>query len=279
MWLAIPEDKATVNGDPNSIGAQTEYEIIGIEPGAGIMGLTNNALEDYGLDDWTLVEGSSAAMVAELQKAYNNQEPIIITGWSPHWMFSSFDLKYLDDPKGSFGGAENIHTIVRKGLEQDAPGAYKILDQFSWEPSDMEAVMVDVTDGMDPTEAAEKWIEANPDKVSEWTKGARSGNGEPINLVFVAWDTEIASTYVIGKVLEQNGYDVTLSQVEVGPMFAGVANGSADGTVGAWLPTTHVEYYNTYKNDFVDLGQNLHGTKNGLVVPEYVDIDSIEDLK
>ena len=175
--------------------------------------------------------------------------------------------------------AESIHTIVRKGLEQDAPGAYKILDQFSWEPSDMEAVMVDITDGMDPTEAAEKWIEANPDKVSEWTNGAQSGNGEPINLVFVAWDTEIASTYVIGKVLEQNGYDVTLSQVEVGPMFAGVANGSADGMVGAWLPTTHVEYYNTYKNDFVDLGQNLHGTKNGLVVPEYVDIDSIEDLK
>ncbi|KOP83326.1 glycine betaine ABC transporter substrate-binding protein [Cytobacillus solani] len=277
--LAIPKDKAAVNGNVNGIGAQTEYEIVGIEPGAGLMGLTSTALEDYQLDDWTLLEGSSAAMVAELQKAYNNQEPIIITGWSPHWMFSAFDLKYLDDPKGSFGGAESIHTIVRKGLEQDAPGAYKILDQFSWEPSDMEAVMVDITDGMDPTEAAEKWVDANPDKVSEWKNGAQSGSGQPINLVFVAWDTEIASTYVIGKVLEQNGYDVTLSQVEVGPMFAGVANGSVDGMVGAWLPTTHVEYYNTYKKDFIDLGQNLHGTKNGLVVPEYVDIDSIEDLK
>ncbi|SDN74050.1 ABC-type proline/glycine betaine transport system, permease component [Psychrobacillus sp. OK028] len=279
LVVAIQGNKATVNENANGIGAQTEYEIIGIEPGAGLMGLTNNALEDYQLDNWTLIEGSSAAMVAELQKAYNSQEPIIITGWSPHWMFTKFDLKYLDDPKGSFGGAESIHTIVRKGLEQNAPGAYKILDQFSWEPSDMEAVMVNITEGMDPTEAAEKWIEANPDKVSEWIKGVQSGSGEPINLVFVAWDTEIASTYVIGKVLEQNGYTVTLSQVEVGPMFAGVANGSADGMVGAWLPTTHVEFFNTYKNDFVDLGQNLHGTKNGLVVPGYVDIDSIEDLK
>lgn len=275
--VAIPKDKAAVNG--NGIGAQTEYEIVGIEPGAGIMGMTNKVLEDYELDDWTLLEGSSAAMIAELQKAYKNQEPIIITGWSPHWIFSSFDLKYLDDPKGSFGGAESIHTIVRKGLEQDAPGAYKILDQFSWEPSDMEAVMVDITNGMNPKEAVKKWIEANSDKVSVWTNGAQSGNGEPIKLVFVAWDTEIASTHVIGKVLEQCGYNVTLSQVEVGPMFAGVANGSADGMVSAWLPTTHVEYYNKYKNDFVDLGQNLHGTKNGLVVPEYVDIDSIEDLK
>lgn len=277
--VAIPKEKDAVNENANGIGAQTDYEIVGIEPGAGLMGLTSTALEDYQLDEWTLLEGSSAAMVAELQKAYNNQEPIIITGWSPHWMFSSFDLKYLEDPKGSFGGAESIHTIVRKGLEQDAPGAYKILDQFSWETSDMEAVMVDITNGMDPTEAAEKWIDANPDKVSKWTNGAQTGSGQPIKLVFVAWDTEIASTYVIGKVLEQNRYDVTLSQVEVGPMFAGVANGSVDGMVGAWLPTTHVEYYNTYKKDFIDLGQNLQGTKNGLVVPEYVNIDSIEDLK
>ncbi len=36
-----------------------------------------------------------------------------------------------------------------------APGAYKILDQFAWETSEMEAVMVDVADGMDAGEAAE----------------------------------------------------------------------------------------------------------------------------
>ena len=250
-----------VNQNNNAIGTQTEYKITGIEPGAGLMKLTKTAIEDYGLKDWQLVEGSSAAMVAELKKAINNKEPIIVTGWSPHWMFSSFDLKYLDDPKGSFGGAEDINTLVRKGLEQDAPGAYKILDQFAWEMSDMEAVMVDVADGMNAAEAAGKWIEANPDKVAKWTEGAEQGNGEKINLVYVAWDTEIASTNVIGKVLEQNGYDVTLSQVEVGPMFAGIANGSADAMVAAWLPGTHIEYYNTYKNDLVDLGPNLHGTK------------------
>ncbi|OAH57713.1 glycine/betaine ABC transporter substrate-binding protein [Domibacillus aminovorans] len=268
----------TVKENANGIGTQTDYEIIGIEPGAGLMKLTRDAIKDYGLNDWQLIEGSSAAMVAELRKAYNNQEPIIVTGWSPHWMFSSFDLKYLEDPNNSFGGSEDIHTIVRKGLEQDAPGAYKILDQFSWETSDMEEVMVDIADGMEPSEAAVKWIDAHQDKVVQWTKGAQAGNGESINLVYVAWDTEIASTNVIGKVLEQNGYTVTLRQVEVGPMFAGIANGSADAMVAAWLPGTHLEYYNTYKDDIVDLGANLQGTKNGLVVPEYVDIDSIEDL-
>lgn len=279
LVVAIPQNKATVNENASGIGAQTDYRIVGIEPGAGIMESTNKALADYGLEDWTLLEGSSAAMIAQLQKAYNNQKPIIITGWTPHWMFSSFDLKFLDDPKGSFGGPESIHTLVRKNLDKDAPGAYRVLDQFSWEIGDIEAVMADIADGLDPTEAANKWIAANPDKVSEWTKGAQSGSGKSINLVYVAWDTEIASTYVIGRVLELNGYSVKLSQVEVGPMFAGVANGSADGMVGAWLPTTHAEYYNTYKNDFADLGQNIQGGKTGLVVPKYVDINSVEELK
>lgn len=276
--LAIPQAE-TVNENASKIGTQTEYEIIGIEPGAGLMGLAKTAISDYDLDNWTLIEGSSAAMIAELKKAYDAEEPIIVTGWTPHWMFSAYDLKYLEDPMGSFGGAEDINTLVRKGLEQDAPGAYKILDQFFWETSDMESVMVDVSNGSTPSEAAENWINDNPDRVAEWTKGAQTGNGESIDLVFVAWDTEIASTNVVGKLLEQNGYNVTLVQVEVGPMFAGVANNSADAMVGAWLPGTHVEYYETYKKDLVDLGPNLQGTKNGLVVPAYVDIDSIEDLQ
>ena len=263
----------------NGVGAQTDYQIIGIEPGAGIMAQTKNALKEYHLNDWKVQEGSSAAMAAELDKAYQNKKPIIVTGWAPHWMFSTYDLKFLKDPNKSFGAVEDIHTIVRKGLEQDAPGAYSLLDRFSWNPVDMEKVMVDIKGGMDPSQAAEKWIKANRDKVAQWTKGAQAGNGESINLVYVAWDTEIASTNIIGKVLEQNGYEVKLSQVEVGPMFAGVANGSVDGMVAAWLPSTHSQYYQQYKNNFIDLGSNLHGTKNGLVVPKYMDVNSIEELK
>lgn len=277
--LTIPQSDEMAGATDSAIGEQTNYEIIGIEPGAGMMALTKTVLEEYKLEGWKLVEGSSAAMVAELKKAYEAKEPIIITGWSPHWKFSSFDLKYLDDPKGTFGSAEDIHTLVRKGLEQDVPGAYTILDQFYWEPSDMENVMLDIENGLSAEKAAEKWLEANADKIEEWTQGAEAGNGETINLVYVAWDSEIASTNVIAKVLEQHGYHVTLSQVEVGPMFAGIANGSADAMVAAWLPSTHVEYYNTYKEDLVDLGPNLSGTKLGLVVPAYVEIDSIADLQ
>lgn len=277
--MAIQNEEEVPVENQSKIGAATDYTIIGIEPGAGIMAQTNRAIKDYGLDGWKVKEGSSAAMVAELKKAYDAKKPIIITGWSPHWLFADFDLKFLEDPKESYGKIENVHTIVRKGLDQDVPGAYKILDQFYWEPSDMESVMVDLSKGMDAEKAAEKWIKANPDKVSKWINGAERGNGENIKLVFVAWETEIASTNVIGKVLEQHGYQVTISQVEIGAMYAGVASGSADAMVGAWLPSGQKAYHDTYKKDYVDLGPNLRGTRNGLVVPKYMDIDSIEDLK
>ena len=59
------------------------------------MKATAKVIEDYELTDWTLVEGSSAAMVASLKKAYEKEEPIIVTGWTPHWMYAAFDLKYF----------------------------------------------------------------------------------------------------------------------------------------------------------------------------------------
>jgi len=151
-----------------------ERRIIGIEPGAGVMMTTEAAMEAYGLADWTLVESSSAAMASELLKAYQEERPIIVTGWTPHWKFAKMELKYLEDPLGIYGGDERIHTIVRKGLEQDHPDAYQFLDRFYWTPDDMAQVMVDIQEGMDPEEAARKWIEANGDKVDAWVEGLAS---------------------------------------------------------------------------------------------------------
>lgn len=269
-----------VDTSSQSLGEQLDYKIVGIDPGAGLMKLTiDKVLPEYGLDDWEVVEGSGAAMTAALAKAYKKKEPIIVTGWSPHWKFAKFDLKYLEDPKGIYGGAEDTNTIVRLGLKEDHPDAYKLLDQFHWEPSDLENVMNLIQDDMKPEEAAEKWISENQDLVGKWTEGVNSVNGEKLKLLYVAWDDVIASTTTIAKVLESVGYEVELVQVDAGPMWAGVASGNGDAIVGAWLPTTHADYYKEFEGQFDDLGSNLHGTKLGLVVPAYMDIDSIEDLK
>ncbi|MDF2925258.1 MAG: glycine/betaine transporter [Paenibacillaceae bacterium] len=262
-----------------SIGDQVQHQIIGIDPGAGLMKQAAQAIEDYELKDWKLVEGSGAAMAVALEKAYKDQKPIIVTGWTPHWKFAKYDLKYLEDPKGTFGQDEEIRTIVRQGLKDSHPSAYAMLERFEWTPDDMAVVMSDIIDGKKPEAAAADWVSASSAKVQVWTKDLAQETGKKLKLAYVAWDSEIASTHVVAEVLKQLGYQVELLQVEAGPMWAGVADGSADAMVAAWLPTTHQDYMDKYKDKLEDLGVNLKGTKLGLVVPAYMDITSIEDLK
>ncbi|PRR78947.1 glycine betaine ABC transporter substrate-binding protein [Clostridium vincentii] len=260
-----------------SIGEQMDYKITGIDPGSGQMALTEQALKDYNTN-YTLQASSGAAMTQALADAYANEEPIIVTGWSPHWMFSKYDLKYLEDPKGIFGEDEHTSTVVHKGLKEKLPTAYKVLDEFYWTPEDSQSVMLEINAGGDVKEVARQWITDNADTVSKWTDGVTKVDGDEIRLAYVAWDSEIASTNVIGLVLEDMGYNVTLVQVDAGPMWTALASGDVDAIVAAWLPETHSKYFEDSKDSVEDLGPNLDGARVGLVVPTYMDIDSIEDL-
>lgn len=159
--------------DVDSIADLTDQAgkvITGIEPGAGITESTKKALEDYpNLSDWELSTSSSGAMTTQLGQAIKNQEPIIVTGWTPHWMFQTYDLKFLEDPKGVYGEGDDIHTMVRRGLKDDMADAYAILDRFHWDLDEMQSIMVDINNGVRADQAAEKWIKAHPDRVKEWT--------------------------------------------------------------------------------------------------------------
>ena len=151
---------------------QAGKSITGIEPGAGIVAAAERAIADYSnLSDWAIETSSSGAMTVTLGQAIENEEEIIITAWNPHWKFSAYDLKYLDDPNGIFGGEETVHTMVREGLETDMPEAYQVLDQFQWTIEDVEALMLQIYEGESAEDAAEAFVEANPDLVAEWTAG------------------------------------------------------------------------------------------------------------
>lgn len=156
----------------SDLKTQAKQTITGIEPGAGVMTAAEKTMDAYpNLKDWNLQGASTGAMTVALGKAMQNKEDIVITGWTPHWMFEKYDLKYLKDPKGTMGTEENINTIARKDLEKDQPEAYKILKNFEWTADDMAAVMLAIQDGATPEDAAKSWIEKNQDKVDAWVKG------------------------------------------------------------------------------------------------------------
>lgn len=169
IGLVVPE-YVTIDSieEMNENADKFAGRIVGIDPGAGIMGKTESVIEEYNLTNIELVEGSGATMAAALQDAIKNEEWIAVTGWSPHWKFGRWDLKYLEDPKGVYGEEEYIATIVRQGLDKDMPEVYNFLENFSWTQNQMAQVMVMNQEGSDPYESAKRFINENPELVNEW---------------------------------------------------------------------------------------------------------------
>jgi glycine betaine/proline transport system substrate-binding protein len=151
-----------------------DNRIIGIDPGAGLMSKTEEAIAAYHLE-LKLVEGSGATMAAALGDAIAAGKWIVVTGWTPHWKFSRWDLKYLDDPKRIYGASGHIDTIVRKGLREALPQVYRILDRFHWTAAEMEELMaMNKAQGADPYRNAQRWVADHPDRVAEWVDDAAS---------------------------------------------------------------------------------------------------------
>ena len=79
-------------------------------------------------------------MVVSLDRAVKRNEWIVVTTWSPHWMFARYPVRYLADPKGSFGADEAVHAVARKGFEADFPKAAAFLKKFKLTIPELEAL-------------------------------------------------------------------------------------------------------------------------------------------
>ncbi|MGM0622129.1 MAG: glycine betaine ABC transporter substrate-binding protein, partial [Bacteroidota bacterium] len=117
-------------------------EIIGIGSGAGIHANTLKAIEEYDLD-FEQITSSGPAMVASLEKAVNDDEWIVITGWKPHFKWANFDIKYLDDPKDIY--PKDVCAIVsRSGFEEDSPEAAQFFKNFNLSEEQLYNLMNDI---------------------------------------------------------------------------------------------------------------------------------------
>jgi len=141
-------------------------EIIGIEPGAGLTAATQDeVMPTYGLDGYELRTSSTPAMLAALQSAIGDEQPIVVTLWHPHWAYSNYDLKDLADPEGTLGQAEEIHSLGRTGFAADFPDAAEMLSKFKMDDlqlGSLEDLMFNVHEG-DEAAAVEAWLAENPD--------------------------------------------------------------------------------------------------------------------
>lgn len=170
----VPEDKLSSIEDlkNDDIKAKLDGKIQGIDPGAGLMQLSTKAMDTYGLksDGYRLISASGSAMTAALKRAIDKKEWIVVTGWTPHWMFGKWHLRFLDDPKGTLGGPQHVDVVARKGFREDYPVVAKFLTSFHIPLNTLQKYMyIARTDDMDT--AIAKFEEDYPAMIDSWWFG------------------------------------------------------------------------------------------------------------
>lgn len=179
--IAVPHYMEGVQsiGDLRSSGAGM---ITGIEPGAVLMEkIGTNVRPEYGLD-FSLVEASTPAMLDELRKAYNMEEPFVFVAWSPHWMAQEYDFRYLEDPKNALGTADapqELYSVAHQDFAEDDPVAHALIGAMRLDETQVGKLEVSINEAVDAGEDAEAgvraWLEEseNSSAVEPWIEAAR----------------------------------------------------------------------------------------------------------
>ena len=184
--LAVPayvwEAGVHSEADLHKYGDKFGRKIIGIEPGNEGNQIMIDAIKNntYNLAGWEVVESSTVAMLAAVEKAVKNKDWIVWLGWAPHWMNMEFDMKYLEDPLELWGppGAEVVWTLSRAQFKEDMPNVYRFLEQLKVTPEIQNEWIYEYgRKKRNPDEVAKEWIKNNTKVVDMWVYGVKSADG------------------------------------------------------------------------------------------------------
>nr|WSZ18482.1 ABC transporter permease/substrate binding protein [Streptomyces canus] len=288
LELSVPSYMKDINSLADLKGKASQFggNITGIESSAGEMALLKSkVLKAYGLDkEYKVVDSSTPAMLAELKRAYAQKDPIVVTLWSPHWAYNDYDLKKLKDPKGAWGSGDGIHTVARKGFAAENPVVGQWLKGFKLDEKQLTSLEAEINKAGKgkQQDAVRTWLKQHPglvDKMAPVQKTAAETK-RPVNVAWFPWDEDIAVTYLWKNVLEARGYKLNLKQMDVGPVYTGLASGDLDLNFDAWLPYAQKNYWDKSKDRLADLGTWYEPTSLEVAVPSYVKgVKSYEDLK
>lgn len=140
--------------------------------------------DNLGLDLQVVYAGSEAAQLTALDTAYQDQEPFLFYFWTPHWAQSKYDLTMIELPEvtsaceeAAAGNADAyacaypedvLYKAFNDGLEERAPSALAFLSAMQYTNEEQNSIGLDISNGVDGDEAAQTWIDANPDVWQPW---------------------------------------------------------------------------------------------------------------
>ncbi|MBK0398773.1 choline ABC transporter substrate-binding protein [Limibaculum sp. M0105] len=154
-----------------------DAKIYGIEPGNDGNRIILDMIESGQLPGFELVESSEAGMLSQAERSIRGEDWIAFLGWTPHPVMGEMEIAYLDGMGDSGFGAATVHTNVRAGLVQECPNLGKLLTNLTFSLSMENAIMGAILNGEDAEDAAEDWLEANPDAIGPWLEGVTTFDG------------------------------------------------------------------------------------------------------
>lgn len=156
----------------NTIADKVGGKIVGIEPGSGLMREVGNAVKEYDLK-YQVIDGSTAAMVAQLQSSLERKEPIVTMLWEPSWMVHKFDVKFLKDPKGVFAPPQAYYWLANKGFSEKNPHARESIATVYIPLADNTAMNTAMNEGKTIEQAVDDWWNNNQALVEKWSVMAK----------------------------------------------------------------------------------------------------------
>lgn len=168
--FVVPDYMSNIRtmADLQAHASEFQNQIVGIEPGAIEMGQAKQALSTYHVQ-MNLIASSTPAMLTELQKAYKEKQPIVVTLWSPHWAFAKYKLHYIQDPKQVFGKPGIIETVANASWTDDHPVATGWLKHFHLSVQQLGTLEEDIAQHPnDKMTGVNEWIQQNQSVVNSW---------------------------------------------------------------------------------------------------------------
>ncbi len=99
-----------------------------------------------------------------------------------------------------------------------------------------------------------------------------------ITVAYTSWSSSTSITALGKLLLEKIGYKVELKQLDTGLIYQSLSTGAVEVFFNAWLPGQ--QSYLNKLGDKIDILSTASGpTPGGLMIPGYVNVSSIEQLK
>jgi glycine betaine/proline transport system substrate-binding protein len=134
-----------------------------------------------------VVGGGEAALLTAIDTAFQEESPLLFYFYTPQWAHAKYDLVQVELPEitpeceasaetqGEDGNyaceypEDALLKAISAQLEEENPAAFEFLQNMQWSDDDQNTVTkYKNEDGMTIEEAAQKWVDENPDTWQEW---------------------------------------------------------------------------------------------------------------